>query len=181
MILVLGGTKSGKTGFAEQTAEDYARKKGTPVVYLATARAWDQEMEIRIQNHKESRPSHWVTVEEPLDIKSVFHNPRVPAESVILFDCLTMWITNLMMELGEDFTKEEAELHIMGNLERFLAHAEKFSGEIIIISNLVEVGLISPSFMGRTFQDAAGMAHQKIASLSRKVFQITAGIPVQLK
>ncbi len=181
MTLVLGGAKSGKTGFAEKTARELSEEKNAQVYYLATARAWDDEVCLRIQRHRDSRPDHWVTLEYPVEIQNIFSDNIVKPGSVVLFDCLTMWITNLLMELGETFTKEEVEEKVTGKLEEFLIRARDFSGEIIIISNLVELGLVSPNFLGRTFQDIAGICHQKLAALSDRVYQVTAGIPVKIK
>ena len=181
MILVLGGTKSGKTVFAEKTAETYAMKHNCPVVYLATAQAWDEEMETRIRRHQESRPDHWITLEEPRDIQSVFDSDALQQDTVVLLDCLTMWITNLLMDLGEDYTKKEAEEAVFSELERFLKRASSYKGEIIIVSNLVEVGLISSHVLGRTFQDLAGKSHQMTAAAAQEVYQITAGLPLKLK
>ncbi len=181
MILVLGGTKSGKTGFAERTAEAYSQKHNCPVVYLATAQAWDEEMKIRIRRHQESRPDHWITFEEPRDILSVFESDALQQNTVVLLDCLTMWITNLLMDLGEDLTKEEAEEAVLSKLTGFLKRASSYKGEVIIVSNLVEVGLISPHFLGRTFQDLAGKSHQMIAAAAQEVYQITAGLALKLK
>ena len=181
MILVLGGTKSGKTGFAEKKAEQFSQENSCPVIYLASARAYDDEMKIRIKKHQDSRPAHWITIEEPRDIAGVFDREPLKTGAVVLFDCLTMWITNLLMDMGDDFSKEEAETHIFKNIEDFLCRADSYEGEIIIISNLVELGLISPHFLGRTFQDLSGMAHQLIAARADRVYQITAGLALPLK
>jgi adenosylcobinamide kinase/adenosylcobinamide-phosphate guanylyltransferase len=179
MILVLGGAKSGKTGYAEGRASE-AAERGGKVVYLASARAWDDEMKLRIRRHRESRPSDWITHEEPLDIPGALAAHR-EKEKVILFDCLTLWLTNLLMELGEEFSQEEAEEALGGALERFIAAAAECEGEIIVVSNLVELGLVAPGFMGRVFQEIAGRSHQRLASVSDEVWQVTAGLPWRLK
>lgn len=181
MILILGGTKSGKTGFAEKTAKEYSHKNSCPVVYMATAQAWDDEMKIRIQKHQESRPDNWITFEETHNINSVFNESALQEKGIILFDCLTMWITNLLMTLGDNFRKEEAEMFVTEKMKDFLHRADLFHGEILIISNLAETGLISPTFLGRTFQDLSGICHQMIAAKSDSVYQLTAGIPLRLK
>lgn len=180
MILVLGGAKSGKTGFAEGRAAELAAERAGRVVYLASAKAWDDEMKLRIKRHRESRPSDWITHEEPLDIPAALtaHGEK---DKVILFDCLTLWLTNLLMELGEDFSQEEAEEALGAALERFIAAASGCDGEIIVVSNLVELGLVAPRFMGRVFQEIAGRAHQRLASVSEEVWQVTAGLPGRLK
>ena len=165
----------------KRTAEAYSQKHNCPVVYLATAQAWDEEMKTRIRKHQESRPDHWITLEEPRDIQSVFDNDTLQQNTVVLLDCLTMWITNILMDLGEDFTKDEAEEVVFSELEGFLKRASSYEGEIIIVSNLVEVGLLSHHFLGRTFQDLAGKSHQMAAAAAQEVYQITAGLPLKLK
>lgn len=181
MILILGGTKSGKTAYAEKTAREYSLENSCPVVYMATAQAWDEEMKIRIRKHQESRPETWETFEEPLNIGSVFDMRSLQKEGIILFDCLTMWITNLLMTLDDNFKKEEAEAFVIKKMQGFLDRIDLFKGEIVIISNLTETGLISPTFLGRTFQDLSGICHQMIAAKSDSVYQLTAGIPLRLK
>lgn len=181
MILILGGTKSGKTAYAEKTAKKYSLENSCPVVYMATAQAWDEEMKIRIRKHQESRPDTWITFEEPLNICSVFDKRSLKNKGIILFDCLTMWITNLLMTLDDNFKKEDAEAFVIKKMQDFLDRIDSFQGEIVIISNLAETGLISPTFLGRTFQDLSGICHQMIAAKSDSVYQLTAGIPLRLK
>ncbi|OQY35037.1 MAG: hypothetical protein B6241_02635 [Spirochaetaceae bacterium 4572_59] len=176
MILILGGTKSGKTAYAEKIAKEYSLKNSCSVVYMATAQAWDEEMKVRIRKHKESRPDTWITFEEPLNICSVFNEISLQNKGIILFDCLTMWMSNLLMTLDDNFKKEEAETFVIKKMQEFLEGANLFQGEIVIISNLTETGLISPSFLGRTFQDLSGICHQMIASKSDSVYQLTAGM-----
>ncbi len=180
MILVLGGTKSGKTAYAENRAAEIAAKRNGQVVYLASAKAWDDEMKLRIQRHQDSRPADWITHEEPLNIAEVL-GIYPEKEKVVLFDCLTLWLTNLLMELGEDFTQAEAEDALGAALERFICAAEQWECEIIVVSNLVETGLVAPSFLGRIFQEIAGRSHQRLASVSSEVWQVTAGLPWRLK
>ena len=181
MTLILGGAKSGKTGFAEKTAVDLSKMKQSQVYYLATALPWDEEVRTRIKKHRDSRPADWITLEYPVAIQNIFSDSVLAPDSIVIFDCLTMWITNLLMEMDENFNKLEAEREVIRRLEDFLLKVEVFSGEIIVISNLVELGLVAPNFLGRTFQDIAGICHQRLAAFSDNVFQVTAGIPVKIK
>jgi adenosylcobinamide kinase/adenosylcobinamide-phosphate guanylyltransferase len=181
MIFVLGGVKSGKTSWAENRAAQWAlRNKGT-VVYLASARAWDDEMKLRIDRHKLSRPQEWETIEEPLHITDVLKRTDFSSKHIVLFDCLTLWMTNLLMELGDKFSQEEAEDHILKAISEFVEASNTFPGEIIVISNQVENGLISPNFLGRIFQELAGRTHQMIARESKEVIQMIAGLPQRIK
>ncbi|MDA3956757.1 bifunctional adenosylcobinamide kinase/adenosylcobinamide-phosphate guanylyltransferase [Oceanispirochaeta sp.] len=181
MILVLGGVKSGKTSWAESTAAHWAEKNRGEVVYLASARAWDDEMKLRIKRHQQSRPEEWQTIEEPLDISGVLKRDDLNAKNIVIFDCLTLWLTNLLMDHGEDFTQEEAEDLVQLKMNELMRAVEEFPGEIIVISNLVEQGLVSPHFLGRIFQEIAGRCHQLLAGESEEVFHMIAGIPQRLK
>ncbi|QEN07517.1 bifunctional adenosylcobinamide kinase/adenosylcobinamide-phosphate guanylyltransferase [Oceanispirochaeta crateris] len=181
MIFVLGGVKSGKTSWAENRAAQWALRNNGTVVYLASARAWDDEMKLRIHRHKLSRPKEWETIEEPLHITDVLKGTDFSSKHIVLFDCLTLWMTNLLMELGDKFSQEEAEDHILKAISEFLEASNTFPGEIIVISNQVENGLISPNFLGRIFQELAGRSHQMIARESKEVIQMIAGLPQRIK
>lgn len=181
MILILGGAKSGKTSYAENTAAAYASRNKGRVIYLASAQAWDDEMKLRIRRHQESRPAHWLTLEEPVFVPDVISKCKAEAGDALIFDCLTLWITNLLMGLGEEFKQEDAETLISDNIAALIRAAEEFSGEIYIVSNLVEHGLISPHFLGRIFQEICGKSHQTLAASSSEVYHIIAGISQRLK
>ena len=180
MILVLGGSKSGKTAYAEKRAAELAAERNGRVVYLASAQAWDEEMKLRIKRHQDSRPADWITHEEAIDIPEALLQYS-EEDRVVLFDCLTLWLSNLLMELGDDFRQEEAEEALERAIERFIKAADQCRCEIIVVSNLVELGLVAPSFLGRIFQEIAGRSHQRLASVSREVWQVTAGLPGRLK
>jgi adenosylcobinamide kinase/adenosylcobinamide-phosphate guanylyltransferase len=191
MILVLGGVKSGKSSFASRLAHE--REKVGSVVYLATARAGDEEMKDRIQRHQADRPSDWITREEPVDPAAYFAelmSGKQPEEvpGTILLDCITLWLTNLLAPMGE--TPDRAEALALGEQEagRLLKAvsdwelaASRGSRETLLVSNLVETGLISPWPLGRIFQDLAGLTHQMIARAADEVFLMTAGLPHKLK
>jgi len=182
MILVLGGIKSGKTSWAEKYAAQWAsRREMGQVVYLASALAWDDEMKLRIHRHKQSRPEGWLTIEEPLNIAQVLSHSGLGKNDIVIFDCLTLWLTNLLMGLDENFEQEAAEMLIESELGKVLCSIKEFPGEVIVISNLVETGLVSPHFLGRIFQELAGRSHQRLASESDETILITAGLPQWLK
>lgn len=180
IVLVLGGTKTGKTTFAERRAADIAEKKKIPVHYIATARAIDGEMERRIEKHRSSRPAEWITVEEPLEVAKIA-GELAQKDTVLILDCLTMLMTNLIFDRGENCTREEAEDVVFAELERIIGNMRERDRELIIISNQVENGLVSEYAWARMFQDIAGMAHQKLAAAADHVFMLNAGIALQLK
>ncbi|MBP1874813.1 adenosylcobinamide kinase/adenosylcobinamide-phosphate guanylyltransferase [Ensifer adhaerens] len=165
-VLVLGGARSGKSGFSERLVE----ASGLSMHYVATGRAWDDEMRERIDHHKERRGEGWTTHEEPLDLVSLL--TRIDDEKrVVLVDCLTLWVTNLMME-GRDMAAEFAAL------AAFLPEAR---ARLILVSNEVGLGIVPENRMARDFRDHAGRLHQIVAEKSAEVYFVAAGLPLKMK
>ncbi|MBX9467265.1 MAG: bifunctional adenosylcobinamide kinase/adenosylcobinamide-phosphate guanylyltransferase [Rhizobium sp.] len=167
-ILVLGGARSGKSQFAESMARDTGFEK----IYVATGRAWDDEMRARIEAHKADRANDgWMTHEEPLDLVGSLKAVDKP-ERVILVDCLTLWVTNLMMEEGRDVDADGATL---------AASLNALQATIIFVSNEVGLGIVPENKMARAFRDHAGRLHQAIAAEAAEVYFIAAGLPLKMK
>lgn len=180
ITLILGGTKTGKTTYAENLAKKIETQKSCTVHYVATAQIIDSEMRDRIAKHRAGRPSHWITVEEPLNVAKALS--ELEGEySVVLLDCLTLLMTNLIFEEGEDCTREEAQKAVFNQLDEIISQMEKSSRDLIIISNQVENGLVSEHAWARMFQDIAGMAHQRMASAADDVYMMNAGLALKLK
>lgn len=166
-VLVLGGARSGKSAFAERlvlAAEGRAQ-------YIATGRAWDDEMKDRISEHRERRGELWTTHEEPLLLTDALQRLDHP-ENVILVDCLTLWVTNLMMEEGWDVESVFAPL---------VAHVGTARARIVFVSNEVGLGIVPENRMAREFRDHAGRLHQQIAAVAREVYFVAAGLPLRMK
>ena len=163
---MLGGARSGKSAHAEGLVEG----SGLAPLYLATGRAWDDEMRRRIDHHIERRGPDWRTVEEPLDL--VFALQREARErTAILVDCLTLWVTNLMMdERGVD---EEGEA--------LAAALPDLPGHVVLVSNEVGMGIVPENAMARAFRDHAGRLHQRVAAVADGVVLVSAGLPLTLK
>ena len=138
--------------------------------YVATGRAWDEEMKARIAHHRESRGAGWATHEEPLDLVGVLKRIDA-ADNVVLVDCLTLWVTNLMMD-GCDMAREFAAL---------AAHVEQAAARLILVSNEVGLGIVPENRMARDFRDHAGRLHQLIAGKAREVYFVAAGLPLKMK
>lgn len=167
LTLILGGARSGKS----RRAETLAREQGLEVVYLATAEAMDDEMAARIARHREDRAAHgWATVEEPLDLAGVLAREARP-ERIVLVECLTTWLTNLMVH-GRD---------IGDATDALLAWADAPTGPAILVSNEVGFGIVPEHRMARAFRDHAGRLHQRIAAKADRVELVVAGIPVTVK
>ncbi|MCF8009057.1 MAG: bifunctional adenosylcobinamide kinase/adenosylcobinamide-phosphate guanylyltransferase [Halanaerobiales bacterium] len=174
IILILGGARSGKSTSAEKIAKKIS--KGD-VYYLATAEALDQEMEDRINKHKEQRPKEWITFEEPKYI----HKPlkEVKNNSTVLIDCLTLLISNLLLESQDN--KDQIEQTILQELKKVIEITKKKNLNLIIVSNEVGLGLVPSYELGRIFRDTAGRINQYITKKADKVFFSISGILVDLK
>jgi adenosylcobinamide kinase/adenosylcobinamide-phosphate guanylyltransferase len=166
-VLILGGARSGKSGFAERLLE----ASGLPLHYVATGRAYDDEMRERISLHQAARRGKgWATHEEPLDLVGLLRRIDDPARA-ILVDCLTLWVTNLMME-ERDMAAEFAAL------AAFLPQAR---ARLVFVSNEVGLGIVPENRMARDFRDHAGRLHQSIAEKSAEVYFVAAGLPLKMK
>ncbi|WP_407697320.1 bifunctional adenosylcobinamide kinase/adenosylcobinamide-phosphate guanylyltransferase [Skermanella rosea] len=165
VTLVLGGARSGKSRFAEAMAERAPRP-----IYLATGRAWDTEMASRIDEHRDRRGPHWTTVEEHLDLAGILPGLASP-DAVVLVDCLTLWVTNLMLE------ERDVAHETRGLVECLPALA----GPVVFVSNEVGLGIVPDNAMARTFRDHAGRLHQEVAAVADSVYLLVAGLPVTVK
>jgi adenosylcobinamide kinase/adenosylcobinamide-phosphate guanylyltransferase len=167
LTLVLGGARSGKSAFAETMAEG----TGLRLIYLATGRAFDAEMKGRIDLHRKAREGRgWSTLEEPLDLAGALV-ANANSGSVVLVDCLTLWLTNLMM----------AERKIASEFAMLADALSTARWPIIFVSNEVGLGIVPNTAMGRAFRDHAGRLHQKIAGLADCVYFVAAGLPLKMK
>ncbi|MBW1806052.1 MAG: bifunctional adenosylcobinamide kinase/adenosylcobinamide-phosphate guanylyltransferase [Deltaproteobacteria bacterium] len=169
-ILFTGGAKSGKSRLSLSFCEGLNRKK----VFLATAQALDQEMEERIRSHKEERGEEWLTMEEPLNVVDAIGRLD-EKDTVILIDCLTLWISNLFMEYGK------AREFIDGSIDELLARLSETKGVIVVVTNEVGMGIVPDNELSRRYRDTVGSANQQIADIARKVVTVVAGLPLVLK
>jgi len=168
--LVIGGCRSGKSRYAEQwVSQNFSDK-----VFVATLEARnDAEMDQRIALHLQSRGLGWLTVEEPLDLAGVMGKNETGAE-VFLVDCLTMWLTNMMMQgLGDE--------KIQGEVVRLSKAVANLSASVVLVANEVGLGIVPESPMGRRFRDLAGWTNQQMALVCEQVVFVAAGLPLRLK
>lgn len=166
--LILGGARSGKSRLAEKLAAD----SGLDVTYIATSQPLDGEMDERVRVHRDRRPSHWGLVEEPLALADALQRLAAPGRC-LLVDCLTLWLTNLLML--EDTARLGAERDA---LLRSLAH---LPGEIILVSNETGLGVVPLGELTRRYVDEAGWLHQALAEHCDRVVLTVAGLPLTLK
>ncbi len=186
LILVLGGARSGKSGYAESLAARIAQQR--PVFYVATATAEDAEMERRIARHRAARPSHWLTVEAPGDPAAAIRGQLVRADfPVILLDCITLLVSNLLLdgahaEFDEQrFEASEAEARVTAAIAGLLAAWHETQATLILVSNEVGMGLVPPYPLGRVYRDVLGRVNAQLAREADVVLLMVAGLPVELK
>lgn len=177
--LVFGGARSGKSAYAERLAS----ASGKPVIYLATAQAGDTEMQSRIAHHQVQRPAEWVTVEQALLLADAITRHST-ADNLILVDCLTLWLSNLLFaeqidypDVGKitppDIFTEQRSL--------FLKALETCAGDVIMVTNEVGMGIIPQGAISRWFVDEAGRLNQAVAAQCEQVTWVAAGLPLHLK
>lgn len=161
ITLILGGARSGKSRHAEKLAARHQLK-----TYIATAEALDDEMRERINLHRKQRGTGWRTIEAPLDLVGALEK----SEGLILIDCITLWISNLMHHKRD----------VVAEVEKFCA-ALKTESRVIVVSNEVGLSIVPENKLARAFRDAQGRANQRLAEVADEVIFIAAGLPLALK
>lgn len=169
LTLVLGGARSGKSARAEALVAAHTARFGGPAVYVATAQALDDEMAARIAEHRARRSGDWETVEEPFALTGVL--ARDFGGRAVLVDCLTLWLTNILLA-EHDVEKEEAAL---------VEALSRAAGPIVCVSNEVGWGIVPDNALARRFRDAAGRLNRKVATVADRVELVAAGLPLPLK
>jgi adenosylcobinamide kinase/adenosylcobinamide-phosphate guanylyltransferase len=165
-LLVLGGARSGKSAYAQRLAEGAAAER----LYLATAEAGDAEMAARIARHQAERSDGWTTREEPLALAEALGAEARPGR-VVLVDCLTLWISNLMF----------AGRGVEAEIARLTQAISALEGPGVIVSNEVGLGLVPETKLGRDFRDAQGRANREVARACDAVVLVAAGLPTLIK
>ena len=170
LIFVIGGCRSGKSTYALQTAE---KVPGERKIFIATCLPQDDEMKKRVAKHQAARSRSWTTVEEPLRLpETIIQNS--PRADVILVDCMTLWVNNLLMETDDEKQIEET-------ISRLTDTLDKSTGCIVIVSNEVGTGIVPENKLARQYRDIIGRANQAVAKAADKVIWMVAGIPVTIK
>ncbi|HLH18702.1 MAG TPA: bifunctional adenosylcobinamide kinase/adenosylcobinamide-phosphate guanylyltransferase [Bryobacteraceae bacterium] len=171
LTLVTGGARSGKSRFAENLGREASRP-----VYIATARPEDAEMAARIARHRQDRPAHWVTVEEPLEIAAALES-QAHGSDFLLLDCLTLWLSNLCAAHAQegDCLESAARAEIA---RLALASA---GTHLVLVTNEVGSGIVPESRIARLFRDLQGRVNQEAARAADSVWLLVAGIPVAIK
>jgi len=173
IILITGGARSGKSAFAEQ----YAARQGKKVAYIATAQIYDSEMELRVELHRKRRPENWQTFEAPYDADKIIS--AIPGlDHVILFDCLTLYTSNLLLDSNHPQDKYS---YIMDKIDQLLASAHTSQASLVFVTNEVGMGIVPDNSLARQYRDIAGMVNQKVAACADEVYLVVSGLAVELK
>ncbi len=181
IIYITGGARSGKSTLAEKIALDNYKDR----IYLATAIPYDAEMKDRIKKHHNQRGDNWTTVEGYKNLEKKLE--KVESKEVVLLDCLTNMVSNLLLENSVDWDMvtptevNKMEDDIMKEIENLLEYIRGYSGDFIIVSNELGLGLVPPYPLGRYFRDISGRINQKIAKNSHEAYMVVSGLKVQLK
>ena len=164
--LILGGASSGKSAYAEGLSLGHSGRH----IYVATAYPSDPEMSEKISRHRERRGTKWTTIEEPVSIVKPISNADEP-DGLILVDCLTLWLSNLML----------ANLDVNSEMGKLVEKIKNIEASLILVSNEVGAGIVPDNVLAREFRHAQGVLNQEVAAAADEVFFITAGLPTNLK
>jgi len=175
LTLVLGGVRSGKSRFAQELAHSVG---GDDVLFVPTAEAGDGEMSDRIRRHQQSRPTAWNTLECPLKVGETLANLE-SAPSVILVDCLTLLVSNVMFREGAEATS--CEQGVQQEVEALIQAADHSASHIVVVSGEVGCGVVPESKMGREFRDLLGFANQSLAAATVATYYMVAGLAIEAR
>jgi len=172
-IFILGGARSGKSGFAQELAG----KLDDKVLFVATGEPLDEEMKARIEQHQKDRPQSWRTLEIPSNLGRQIEK-HVGDAKVVLIDCLTLLVSNL---LGGEPDYAKAESRLAAEIDGLIACTRKVNAHFIIVSNEVGLGIVPENKTARIYRDLLGKANQLLAQRADEVYYMVAGIPVKIK
>lgn len=188
ITLLLGGVRSGKSAraVALANANDNEHRTAHRVLFVATGQAFDDEMVDRITRHRLERPEHWTTLESPrhlaADLKAALHSAS-PAYDTVLIDCVTIWVSNILLAANDQENVEHIVTHEVSALIHLLTATPVATSlrHVILVSNEVGLGVVPPTSLGRQYRDALGRANQLLASGAHTVSLMVAGLTLPLK
>ena len=172
LTLVLGGVRAGKSSYAQRLASE-----GKRVLFVATAEAGDEQMAARIHAHREARPPDWDTLEEPIDLVGAL-TPVLHRYDTVLLDCLTIWVSNLLLRSEGP---GPGNVDILSETQRLLGLYGKADSTWIVVSNEVGLGVVPATQLGRSYADELGRVNQTVAAAADDVYFMAAGLPLRVK
>lgn len=177
LFFVTGGARSGKSSYAERLAA----RQPHPVTYIATLEPLDEEMRERIARHQSQRPDGWTTIEAPHALAGAYR--AVPGDHCVLLDCLSLWVSNRLLTLGETpalTAIAELEQQLIVELEELRRLGGEREADTIVVSNEVGSGVVPPSALGRAYRDLLGRANQYVAAGADRAWLLVAGRALEL-
>ena len=182
LVLITGGARSGKSSYAERLAAG----EGENVLYIATAVPFDDEMKLRVEMHRARRPREWQTIEAYKGFDKIIEK-NCRGKSAVLLDCITIMITNIIMDNGPDWQSISAERIlsieecIEAEIDSLVSIARREEPLFAVVTNEVGMGLVPEYPLARAFRDIAGRINQKLARAADEVYLCVCGIPVRIK
>lgn len=170
LIYITGGARSGKSGYAQQLAEQHP---GT-LLYIAPAQVLDAEMAERVERHRQVRGERWALLEEPLQLADLLTS-AAQGKSALLLDCVTLWLSNLFFHFAEDHRAVFAEV------EKLVSAVKDLDIPLYLVSNELGSGIVPENAMSRSFRDLAGTVNQRLAVAADEAWLVVSGLPVKLK
>ncbi len=177
LLFVTGGARSGKSRFAERLAAD----SEASVTYLATLEPLDEEMQHRVARHRADRPPGWATIEEPRHPGAAL--AAVDGATTVLLDCLSLWVSNRLLELGDEPSHDatvQLEGELLEELDALLSGAAAREGTTILVTNEVGSSVVPPTKLGRAYRDMLGRINQQAASAATSAWLLVAGRAIEL-
>lgn len=177
IVLILGGVRSGKSRFAQQLA---AKLAGDNVLFVATAEAGDDEMQDRIEHHRQDRPSAWTTIEVPRGVgKAIANQDRLPP--AIIIDCLTLLVSNVLLLATRSSEPETTESQVDEEVASLLGACRDTTATVIIVSGEVGMGIVPENELARRFRDLLGRANQQLAEHATSVYWMCSGFAMNVQ
>ncbi|HMM20312.1 MAG TPA: bifunctional adenosylcobinamide kinase/adenosylcobinamide-phosphate guanylyltransferase [Selenomonadales bacterium] len=176
IVLVTGGARSGKSAFAE----GHVARLGERIAYIATAQIYDDEMKARVDLHRRRRPAGWETYEAPYGAEAVLARVAPEADAV-LFDCLTLYTSNLLLAADAPATPEERLIFIRSKITLLIEAARSGRATVVFVTNEVGMGIVPDNALAREYRDAAGLVNQQVAAAAGEVYLVVSGLAVELK
>jgi adenosylcobinamide kinase / adenosylcobinamide-phosphate guanylyltransferase len=168
IILITGGARSGKSSYAEERARELGGRR----LYIATAEPKDEEMRRRIEEHQRRRGDDWATIEEPLQLAETLLAQRGQTDCALV-DCLTFWISNLLLRYGEKDARQK--------MKRLVQTIRQLDYHLVLVTNEVGWGIVPDNPLARQFRDLSGWSNQRIAAAANQVVLVVAGVPMIVK